>query len=103
MLDIREAEGRVSFSVRVQPRASRDALAGERAGALLVRLKAPPVDGAANAALVRFLAGFLGVPASAVEIAHGAARRQKLVRVDGFDRARLLRLLGPALAGDDRG
>ena len=103
MLDVREADGRVSFPVRVQPRASRDALAGERAGALLVRLKAPPVDGAANAALARFLAAALGVPAFAVEIVRGAARRDKLVRVSGVDRARVERALASVLAGDDRG
>jgi len=50
----------VSFPVRVQARASRDELAGERAGALLLRLKAPPVAGAANAALLRLLAESLG-------------------------------------------
>lgn len=73
----------MSFAVRVQPRASRDELAGERAGALVVRLKAPPVEGAANAALVRFLAKSLRVPVSAVEILRGASQRSKLVRVLG--------------------
>lgn len=73
----------MSFAVRVQPRASRDELAGERAGALVVRLKAPPAEGAANAALVRFLAKSLGVSVSAVEILRGALQRNKLVRVRG--------------------
>jgi hypothetical protein len=73
----------VSFSVRVQPRASRDELSGERAGALLVRLSAPPVEGAANAALRRLLARALGIAPSAVEILRGASRRDKLVRVRG--------------------
>jgi hypothetical protein len=73
----------VSFSVRVQPRASRDELFGERAGALLVRLSAPPVEGEANAALRRLLARALGIAPSAVEILRGASRRDKLVRVRG--------------------
>jgi hypothetical protein len=73
----------VSFSVRVQPRASKDELAGERAGALLVRLTAPPLEGAANSALVRLLARALGVPPSAVEILRGESGRNKLVRVRG--------------------
>lgn len=73
----------MSFSVRVQPRASRDELAGERAGALLVRLSAPPLEGAANSALIRLLARALGVPPSAVEILRGESRRDKLVRVRG--------------------
>jgi uncharacterized protein (TIGR00251 family) len=73
----------VSFAVRVQPRASRDELAGERAGALLVRISAPPHDGAANESLVRLLARALGVAASAVAIVRGGSRRDKLVRVSG--------------------
>jgi uncharacterized protein (TIGR00251 family) len=79
----------VSFPVRVQARASRDELAGERAGALLLRLKAPPVAGAANAALLRLLAESLGVPASAVEVVHGASQRRKLVRVRGVRAAQV--------------
>lgn len=82
----------MSFAVRVQPRASRDELAGERAGALLVRLKAPPVEGAANAALVRLLAKSLGVPVSAVEILRGPSQRDKLVRVRGVRGPQVLAL-----------
>ena len=52
---MREAAGAVTVRVRVQPRASRDALGGLRAGSLVVRLTAPPVEGEANAALARFL------------------------------------------------
>lgn len=96
MIELREAADGVSLRVRVQPRASRDALAGERAGALLVRLRAPPVEGAANAALVRFLAGLLGVPAFAVEVVRGATSREKLVRVSGVARSRVERALEPA-------
>jgi hypothetical protein len=80
--------------VRVQPRASRDALAGTREGALLVRLTAPPVDGQANAALARLLARALGLPPSAVELRRGGSGRDKLVCLHGLDRetarARLL-------------
>jgi uncharacterized protein len=74
----------VSLRVRVQPRAERDALAGTRQGALLVRLTAPPVDGQANAALARVLARALGVPPSAVELRQGATGRDKLVRLHGI-------------------
>ncbi len=73
--------------MRVQPRASRDALAGERAGALVVRLTAPPVEGAANEALARFLGKALGVPPSAVRIVAGATGRNKVVTVAGLDAA----------------
>ncbi|HEX9203360.1 MAG TPA: DUF167 domain-containing protein [Vicinamibacteria bacterium] len=77
----------MTLKVRVQPRASRDALAGERAGALVVRLTAPPVEGAANEALARFLGKALGVPPSAVRIVAGATGRNKVVTVAGLDAA----------------
>jgi len=81
--------------VRVRPRASRNAIAGEREGALVVRLVAPPVEGAANEALARFLGKALGVAPSAVRIVAGATGRDKLVAVAGLDaasaRARLRR------------
>lgn len=69
--------------VRVQPRAARDAIAGERGGALLVRLQAPPVDGAANEALRRLLARALGVPASSVRLLRGERAREKLLEIGG--------------------
>jgi uncharacterized protein (TIGR00251 family) len=82
--------------VRVQPRASRDQLGGERSGALLVRLTAPPVEGEANRALLRFLARAAGVPASSVKILRGAAGREKLVRFAGIAAALLrARFEGP--------
>jgi len=60
-----------------------------------VRLKAPPVDGAANAALVRFLSAQLGVPASAVVLERGHAARRKLVSVRGVTAASVHALLRP--------
>jgi uncharacterized protein (TIGR00251 family) len=68
------------LTVRVQPRASRDELCpdGER---LRVRITAPPVDGAANAHLLRFLAGAFGVAPSRTEIVRGASGREKVVRI----------------------
>jgi uncharacterized protein (TIGR00251 family) len=74
----------VTFKVRVQPRAAEDALAGVRAGALVVRLTAPPVDGRANQALARFLGRALRVPPSAIEVVRGATGRDKLVHVAGL-------------------
>ena len=71
-------------ALRVQPRASADQVIGERDGAIAIRLKAPPVDGQANAALQRFLARRLGVPAGAVELVRGASGRQKWIRVAGL-------------------
>ena len=67
----------------MQPRASRDALAGERGGALVVRLTAAPVEGAANAALARFIGKALDLAPSSIEIVRGANGRDKLLRIAG--------------------
>jgi hypothetical protein len=93
-LDLRAAKGGVTLRVRVQPRASKDALAGEREGALVVRLTAPPVEGAANEALARFLGKALGVAPSAVRVTSGATGRNKVVSVAGLDAAAARERLG---------
>jgi uncharacterized protein len=80
--------------IRVQPRAKRDEVVGERDGAIVIRLKAPPVDGKANAALTAFIAKAAGVPRSRVEIVKGATAREKAVRVEGVAEADLRRALG---------
>jgi uncharacterized protein len=83
------------LDVHVIPRARRSCVDGERNGAILIRLAAPPVDGAANDALVAFLAGALEVPRKTVSIVSGEKSRTKRVRIVGVDpasaRARLLR------------
>jgi hypothetical protein len=71
------------IDVRVIPRAGKSGIAGMRGDALLVRLHAPPVDGAANAELIEVLAEALGVPKRAVSIASGERSRQKRVRIEG--------------------
>lgn len=83
MTFVRDVAGGATLRVRVSPRASRDEVAGERDGALVVRLTAPPVEGQANAALVRFLARRLGVAASTVSVARGAKGRDKVLLVAG--------------------
>jgi uncharacterized protein (TIGR00251 family) len=70
--------------VRLTPRADRDAIAGVRDGVITVRVSAAPVDGQANAALIKVLAKALGVPKSRLSIVRGQAARDKLVRVDGL-------------------
>ncbi len=87
---ITEANGGVTFAVRVVPRSSRDQIAGVEGGALKIKLTAPPVDGAANAALVEFIAKWLGVRRSAVSIISGNKARNKLVRVGGVTREHLM-------------
>jgi uncharacterized protein (TIGR00251 family) len=73
----------VTLRVRVQPRAAREGLGGVRSGALVVRLSAPPVEGRANEALLRYVAGLLHVPPSAVRLQQGARGRDKLLLVAG--------------------
>jgi uncharacterized protein (TIGR00251 family) len=84
----------VRVAVRVQPRASRSELAGEHGGALKVRLQAPPVDGAANEALVEFLARALGVARRDVRIVSGQSSRSKVVEIDGIEPGRVQALAG---------
>ena len=84
----------VTLRVRVRPRSARDEVRGVQAGALVVRLTAPPVEGEANAALIRVLARALRLAPSAVELMRGQTGRDKLLRVRGlaaeFVRARLV-------------
>jgi len=96
VLDLREGPEGVRLRVRVQPRASRDAIGGEREGALVVRLTAPPVEGAANEALARLLGKALGVAPSAVRITGGATGRNKVLAVAGLDAAAVRARLDPA-------
>lgn len=88
-----EASGPALLTVRIQPRASRNEVAALEDGGIRVRLTAPPVDGAANEALVRFLAGLLGVPRRDVEILSGQRARTKIVRISGMSLEAALRLL----------
>ncbi len=93
MLEVQEREGTVTFSVRVQPRASKDEIASEMGGALKVRLRAPAVEGRANEALVEFLAELLKTPRSAVRILSGERSRTKRMEIRGVTRQQILALL----------
>jgi uncharacterized protein (TIGR00251 family) len=93
-MDVLETDAGVIFSVRVQPRASRDAVGGEWQGALKVRLTAPPVDDKANEALRRLLAARLNVPLSAVTILSGSRNRTKRVGVSGVTAEQVGGLVG---------
>jgi uncharacterized protein (TIGR00251 family) len=73
------------IAVRVQPRARRDEIAGERDGALLVRVTAPPVEGKANDALRKLLAKRLGIAPGRVSVVHGASGRKKVVEIEGLN------------------
>ena len=75
------------------PRAAATAVAGRYGDAIKIRIAAPPVDGAANEELTRFLAARLSVPRNAITITAGAAGRRKTVQIDGIETAAALRLL----------
>lgn len=99
MIAYREHHDTVSFDVVVQPRAPRTELVGELDGALKIRLAAPPIEGRANEALLRFLAGLLGVRRADVLIAAGQKSRRKRVRVTGLNGQQLVERLQPHLLG----
>jgi uncharacterized protein YggU (UPF0235/DUF167 family) len=81
------------IAVRLLPRARVNEIAGERDGALVVRVTAPPADGRANAALCRLIAKRAGVGVRSVSVLQGAGSRNKLVRVDGIGEEDLRRAL----------
>ena len=89
-----ERAGALVFRVRVAPRASKTAATGSHDGALRVGVAAPPVEGAANEELRRYLARSLGVAQSDVEITSGLASKTETVRVRGASRGRLALLTG---------
>jgi uncharacterized protein len=93
MLEIQEREGAVSFLVRVQPRASKEEIAGEMGGALKVRLQAPALEDRANEALVEFLAQLLKTSRTAVRILSGERSRTKRIEIRGVTRQQILALL----------
>jgi uncharacterized protein len=92
VISYREEDGSLVFAVRVVPRASRTAAAGEHDGALKVRVAAPPVEGAANEELTRYLAKRLGVSGGSVEIVGGHTSKTKVVKAAGASAEDLLRL-----------
>ena len=97
-IHITDSEAGAQLAVRVTPRAGRSGVAGIRDGTLLIRLAAPPVEGAANAALVEFLAGLIGRPKRDVTIVAGGRSRDKRVRIAGVSARDLREKLSAILA-----
>ena len=93
---VREVKEGVTISVHVVPRASRSGLAGMHGDRLRIRVKAPPVEGAANKEVLRILAELLFVPASYIELMAGAGSREKLVLLRGLTLAVVLARLKSA-------
>jgi uncharacterized protein (TIGR00251 family) len=85
----------INISVYVAPRAAANKVVGLHSGAIKISLTAPPVDGAANKALLEFLAGALGMPRSSLSLVSGHTSRNKLVRVLGVSVEAAMRKLAP--------
>jgi uncharacterized protein (TIGR00251 family) len=84
VIPLRDGQDGVSFAVRVQPRARRNAIAGKLGDALKIALTAPPVDDRANEACIEFIADVFGLPRSSVAILSGHHSRNKVIRVSGL-------------------
>ena len=95
MLEITEnvATGIVVFAVRVQPRASKNEIAGEMAGVLKIRLQSPALEGRANEALIEFLAELLKTSKAAVRILSGERSRIKHLEIRGVTKQQVERLI----------
>jgi len=85
MVDVTAKPEGVVINVRVTPRATRNEICGEQAGAVRIRLQAPPVEGKANNALLRFLAAQLGIPRRRITVVAGEKGRNKRVLIAGLD------------------
>ena len=81
MLDIKEQDHGLTFKVFVQPRSSKNEIKGLHGDAVKIRITAPPVDGAANKACLKFLAKYIGVPGSNLEVVSGTSSRTKHIHV----------------------
>jgi uncharacterized protein (TIGR00251 family) len=90
---LRESKGKVLLPVRVQPSSRQNKLIGVRDNSLLLKVTAPPVEGAANEAVIEVLAKALRLPKSTFTVQQGAKSRDKMVGVNGVSAGELCRLL----------
>ena len=97
MITIQQRGDAVTFSVRVHPKARREGISGMVGDSLKLELTAPPVEGKANTACIRFFADLLKVPRSSVTIAAGASSRNKVIRIAGVNAATVEQAIAPAL------
>lgn len=84
----------VHLRVLLSPRAGKNAIVGMQGEDVKIKIAAPPVDGAANAALVKFLAKTLGLASEQISLVAGQTGRHKIVKIEGMNEARLWAALG---------
>ena len=93
MIPLKQTAQGLTFTVKVQPRARKNAITGTVGDALKLALTAPPVEGKANEAVISFFAKFFDIPRSSITIASGATSRLKIIRISGASRQTLERRL----------
>ena len=93
MISIQDTVGGAVFTVKLHPRAKKNAVTGIVGDALKLAVTAPPVDGRANEACIEFFANLFAVPRSSITIASGETSRRKVLRVAGLSAAELRRRL----------
>jgi uncharacterized protein (TIGR00251 family) len=98
MIPLNETAKGVTFSIKVQPRARKNAITGTVGDALKLALTAPPVEGRANQAIIEFFVELFEIPRSSVTIASGETSRNKVIRIAGLGRAVIEQRLAAALA-----
>ena len=93
MINLTKKDDSLIFNVRVVPRASKSEIVGEHDGALKVRIASPPVDGAANAELIKLLAKTFAVSKAQVEIIGGQTSRSKQIKIAGAKAEQIRKLI----------
>ena len=93
MLKIREVENYVTFSVRVQPRSSKNEICGIYGDAMKIKLTSPPVEGEANEGLIKFLSDILKISKGQIEIISGHKSRTKSIKIIGVTKEKVADLL----------
>ncbi len=89
------ADGRITLTLHIQPGAQKTEFAGLHGDALKIRLAAPPVDGKANEALIRFIADTLKLPNSAINLKSGQTSRRKVLEIQGATQEAIARFAAP--------
>jgi len=99
MIPVRQTAAGVTFSVKIHPRAKKNAVTGELDDALKVSLTAPPTEGRANQPCIEFFANLLKVPRSSVTIASGRTSRRKMIQVAGLAAEEVGKRIGMSMPG----